>query len=50
MKMKRVMIQLPHTLKGKLDSLRGQGYSTSGFIRALLERELGPTHNKPKGS
>ena len=41
MKMERLMIQLPPTLKQKLDSLRGQGYTTSGYIRALLERELG---------
>jgi len=38
--MERVMIQLPTTLKRKLDALRNQGYTASGFIRALLEREL----------
>ena len=40
MKMERVLIQLPTDLKAKLDSLRDQGYTASGFIRALLEREL----------
>ena len=40
MKMERVLIQLPSDLKTKLDSLRSQGYTASGFIRALLEREL----------
>ena len=40
MKMARVLIQLPTDLKAKLDSLRAQGYTASGFIRALLEREL----------
>ena len=35
------MIQLPTLLKHKLDTLRAQGYTASGYIRALLERELG---------
>ena len=38
--MERVMIQLPKPLKAKLDALRKQGYTASGYIRALLEREL----------
>ncbi len=38
--MERVMIQLPKPLKAKLDALRTQGYTASGYIRALLEREL----------
>ena len=41
MLMERVMIQLPTPLKRKLDALRSQGYTASGYIRALLERELG---------
>ncbi len=40
MKMERVLIQLPETLKAKLDALKTQGYTASGFIRAVLEREL----------
>lgn len=48
--MERVMIQLPTPLKAKLDSLRTQGYTASGYIRALLERELnekeGTTHGR----
>ncbi len=40
MKMERVLIQLPTELKDKLDALRTQGYTASGYIRALLEREL----------
>ena len=40
MKMERVLIQLPTDLKVKLDKLRSQGFTISGFIRALLEREL----------
>ena len=46
MKMERVLIQLPQTLKVKLDALRAQGYSVSGFVRALLERELNHPHMK----
>lgn len=38
--MERLMIQLPTPLKRKLDALRSQGYTASGYIRALLEREL----------
>ena len=45
MKMERVLIQLPTDLKARLDELRAQGYTASGFIRALLEREF-KTMNK----
>ena len=38
--MERLLIQLPKPLKAKLDKLRTQGYTASGYIRALLEREL----------
>ena len=40
MKMERVLIQLPKGLKAKLDGLRSQGYTASGYIRALLEKAL----------
>lgn len=43
--MERVIIQLPKPLKAKLDGLKAQGYTASGFIRALLEREF---QTKPK--
>jgi metal-responsive CopG/Arc/MetJ family transcriptional regulator len=46
MKMERGLIQLPTDLKTKLDELRSQGYTASGFIRALLERELNQPHIK----
>lgn len=49
MKMERVFIQLPKSLKAKLDSLKAQGYTASGFIRALLEREF-QTKPKKKGA
>ncbi len=38
--MKRILVTLPEPLKRKLDALRSQGYTASGFIRAVLEREL----------
>ncbi len=40
LKMKRILVALPAPLKAKLDMLRAKGYSASGFIRAVLEREL----------
>ena len=39
-KLVRIVIQLPVDLKTRLDDLKQQGYTTSGFIRAMLEREL----------
>lgn len=39
-KLVRIVIQLPVEIKEKLDALKQQGYTTSGFIRATLEREL----------
>ena len=36
----RIVIQLPQELKGRLDELKQQGYTASGFIRAMLEREF----------
>lgn len=49
MKMERVVIQLPIPLKQQLDALKSQGYTASGFIRALLERELNRPHIKKGG-
>jgi len=40
MRMERIVIQLPIPLKQKLDALKSQGYTASGYIRALLERAL----------
>jgi hypothetical protein len=40
MKMERVMVQLSQRTKTKLDGLRRQGKSISGFIRSVVEREL----------
>jgi hypothetical protein len=38
--LKRLLIQLPDYLKAKVDAKRMEGYTASGFIRALLEREF----------
>ncbi len=40
MSMERLVIQLPQPLKRKLDALRVKGFTVSGYIRALLEREF----------
>ncbi len=48
----RIVIQLPQDLKLKLDELKQQGYTASGFIRAVLEREFSQTEEddgKPDG-
>ena len=49
MKMERVMVQFPKGIKTKLDGLRRQGTSISGFIRSLVERELNQASAKQKG-
>ncbi len=47
-KLVRIVIQLPVELKEQLDALKQQGYTTSGFIRAMLERELGKVETRPQ--
>ena len=48
MQMERVMIQLPPSLKAKLDEMRTQGMTTSGFIRNLLTTHFSETHEDRK--
>ena len=36
----RMIIQLPAPLKARLDALRKEGYTASGYIRALLQQDL----------
>ncbi len=43
----RIVVQLPVELKQQLDALKQQGYTTSGFIRATLERELNKLNPRP---
>jgi metal-responsive CopG/Arc/MetJ family transcriptional regulator len=38
--MVKLLISVPKRLKVKLDALRKEGTSASGFIRSLLEREF----------
>lgn len=40
MRMVRVLIQIPKAMKAKLDALKAQGFTSAGYIRALLEKEL----------
>lgn len=47
-KLVRIVIQLPVEVKEQLDSLKQQGYTTSGFIRAVLERELKKLDLRPE--
>ena len=49
MAMVKMLVHLPKPLKAKLDSLRTQGYTASGYIRALLERELNEKEGTPHG-
>ncbi len=49
MQMERILIQLPKPLKAKLDSLRTQGYTASGYIRAVLEEKLNQPLTLKKG-
>ena len=46
MKMVRILVQVPVSLKAKLDALRSQGYTASGYIRAVLEKELNQVEAK----
>jgi predicted DNA-binding protein len=46
-KLVRIVVQLPVELKEKLNALKQQGYTTSGFIRATLERELNKRNLRP---
>ena len=47
MKMVRVLIQVPATLKAKLDAQRKSGTTTSGFIRHLLVQHFNQARRKP---
>jgi hypothetical protein len=49
MKHVKLLIRVPQPLKAKLDALRLQGYTASGYIRSLLERELDQSKNEQKG-
>jgi predicted DNA-binding protein len=40
MKMVRLLIQVPEPIKARLDALRQEGTTASGFIRHLLEQHF----------
>ena len=40
MAMVKMLIMVPKSIKAKLDALRKEGTTASGFIRSLLEREF----------
>jgi len=44
--MTTLLIHLPVTMKRKLDALKSQGYTASGYIRALLEKDLNSSKKK----
>ena len=44
MKMVRLLIQVPGPIKARLDALREQGKTASGFIRHLLEAHFKQAH------
>jgi hypothetical protein len=47
-RMERIKIQIPAHLKAKLDALRAQGTTASGFIRNLLEQHFSKPHGGRK--
>ena len=47
--MAKLLINVPTQIKAKLDALRKQGYTASGYIRALLERELNEKEGTSNG-
>lgn len=47
-KLVRIVVQLPIELKDRLEALKRQGYTTSGFIRAIFERELNKLNPRPE--
>lgn len=47
-KMTKLLVHLPVELKQRLDTKRTQGFTLSGYIRSLLERDLNPSAAKRK--
>jgi hypothetical protein len=40
MKQTKILIQLPITMKARLDVVRTKGLTISGYVRSLLKRDL----------
>lgn len=49
MKMSRLVIQIPNTIKTKLDALRAQGTTAAGLIRHLLNQHFNQAQKSQKG-
>jgi hypothetical protein len=49
MKLVRILVSVPESMKKRLDALREEGYTASGFIRHVLEREFSKGFNGQKG-
>ena len=49
MKMVRMLIQVPGSIKACLDALRQEGTTASGLIRYLLEQHFNPNPAAKKG-
>jgi hypothetical protein len=50
MKMTKLLINLPDTMKHQLAALRAQGYTVSGYIRHVVEADLKRRRTSQKGS
>ena len=48
MKFVRILIMVPESVKTRLDALRSEGYTASGFIRHVLKREFKEGAKRPK--
>jgi predicted DNA-binding protein len=46
MRLERMMIQVPKEMKDKLNGLRREGFTISGFVRAVLEKEFNQMKKK----
>ena len=49
MKMVKLLIQVPQPIKARLDALRQEGTTASGFIRHLLEQHFNPVLTGKQG-
>jgi hypothetical protein len=49
MKLVKVLVGIPQPIKNKLDALRQQGVTASGFIRSLLEQHFNQPQASKKG-
>lgn len=50
MAMVKMLIQIPKTIKAKLDALRKEGTTASGLIRHLLVKHFNEPKDKKEGT